>query len=392
MLNTFASKNKIVIKNILKKMGLFDTTVNYYNNIINLNNYNGSSFPNILSLFSRKKEIKKFSEFEDYEEHILADSPLREFPAYICLELTNACQLRCVMCQYQGTHAEGYQGCAGMLDEKIARKVLDEADKYKCSIMLNGDGESTLHPKFLDIFRYASSKKNIPQLYFNTNANRLDEKLADQLTDFFEGAISVSLDGFKKSHEELRVGSNYDVVFNNLTNLQKLIDKKKARIKVQVNYVRYTQPEGEYEKFVKFWVERVDSVNSCVTWDHEYKLSHGRIKKYDPEKRQICNIPWQTFIVRWNGKVIPCTNCFTKAYEGFWIIGDVNKNSLKEIWNGDKYNKWREEVKNSKFNNICEPCDRWKMQQQYKDEYRDGMKIRHGGCFEVHEKLPLKDI
>ena len=65
--------------------------------------------------------------------------------------------------------------------------------------------------------------------------------------------------------------------------------KKKARIKVQVNYVRYTQPEGEYEKFVKFWVERVDSVNSCVTWDHEYKLSHGRIKKYDPEKRQIKN-------------------------------------------------------------------------------------------------------
>ena len=63
------------------------------------------------------------------------------------------------MCQCKGTHAEGYQGCAGMLDEKIARKVLDEADKYKCSIMLNGDGESTLHPKFLDIFRYASSKK-----------------------------------------------------------------------------------------------------------------------------------------------------------------------------------------------------------------------------------------
>ena len=53
-----------------------------------------------------------------------------------------------------------------------------------------------------------------------------------------------------KSHEELRFGSNYDVVFNNLTNLQKLIDKK-ARIKVQVNYVRYTQPEGEYEKFSK---------------------------------------------------------------------------------------------------------------------------------------------
>ena len=25
-----------------------------------------------------------------------------------------------------------------------------------------------------------------------------------------------------------------------------------------------------------------------------------------------------------------------------------------------------------------------------KDEYRDGMKIRHGGCSEVHEKMPLK--
>ena len=54
-------------------------------------------------------------------------------------------------------------------------------------------------------------------------------------------------------------------------------------------------------------------------------------------------------------KVIP-VRIVLKAYEGFWIIGDVNKNSLKEIWNGDKYNKWREEVKNSKFNNICEPC------------------------------------
>ena len=51
---------------------------------------------------------------------------LPRFPAYICLETTNACNLRCRQCLYQGGATEHYAGKIGYVEPKLAYKIFDQ--------------------------------------------------------------------------------------------------------------------------------------------------------------------------------------------------------------------------------------------------------------------------
>jgi len=104
-----------------------------------------------------------------------------------------------------------------------------------------------------------------------------------------------------------------------------------------------------------------------------------------------CVIPWQTFIVRANGLVIPCSNGFVKGDHDNCVIGDANTQTLKEIWDSETFKNWRQRHIDWDFaGTICASCDRWKMGAVYDDEIRDGMRIKHTAIFEVYSRLEIE--
>lgn len=332
------------------------------------------------------QRIKKFFTGKSAPVATPVQDSLMAFPGYICLEITNSCNLRCEQCLYKGTTTDHYVGKAGLVDVEFAKSVLRQLGEQKCAVMLNGDGESLLHPRFLEIAEYAMTQ-NLPSVYFNTNATKLDAKVADELCRFFKGSIQISLDGFKESHERIRIGSDYETVFRNVEYLRQRIKETGAEISLTVSYCRYDQPAGEMADFVKYWIERVDCVSTGVVWDKEYKLLTGAEEGYDPVERIKCQIPWQTMIVRWNGKVIPCSNCFTKGYEGYFIMGDANETSLVDIWKGAQFAEWRARHDRWDFKDtVCETCDRWKMCVTYPDKIENGLQVSRSGCFTTFRK------
>ena len=54
-----------------------------------------------------------------------------------------------------------------------------------------------------------------------------------------------------------------------------------------------------------------------------YNIVRGRIAS-------VCFYPWIAFSVLWDGKAVPC--CVD--YNGVQDVGDVNFQSIKEIWSG----------------------------------------------------------
>lgn len=314
------------------------------------------------------------------------------FPGYMCLEVTNACNLRCEQCLYKGTTTDHYVGGAGIIDLELARKVIREAASYGCTLMLNGDGEPLLHPKYIEILRMAIDE-GVPNPYFNTNGNKMGRAFVDELVTFFKGGVQISLDGLKAEHERIRIGSNYDLVSENIEYLRRRIKETGADITVTVSYCRYTQPEGELERFIEYWIDRVDTISTGIVYDKDYLVISGAEKKYDPQERIQCVIPWQTFIVRWNGIAVPCSNCFTKGYEGNFVLGNANTQSLLEIWNGELFKRWRQRHVDWEFDNtVCSKCDRWKMGAVYEDEIKDGMRIKHTGTFTTYSRIKEKNL
>jgi radical SAM protein with 4Fe4S-binding SPASM domain len=62
---------------------------------------------------------------------------------------------------------------------------------------------------------------------------------------------------------------------------------------------------------------------------------------------------WLNPVVTWDGKVVPC--CFDKDAEE--IMGDLNENTFRTIWNGEKYKIFRDSVlKERKSIEICRNC------------------------------------
>lgn len=67
-----------------------------------------------------------------------------------------------------------------------------------------------------------------------------------------------------------------------------------------------------------------------------------------------CNLPAHQLIIRPTGHVSLCCNDALGKY----TLGDVNKNSLLEIWNSEKYIKIREELAKDRTGlEICKYCD-----------------------------------
>ena len=54
-----------------------------------------------------------------------------------------------------------------------------------------------------------------------------------------------------------------------------------------------------------------------------------------------CHIPWQQMVIDSTGNAAPC--CYWGAYENLNPpIGNINENTIEEIWNNDRFQELRE--------------------------------------------------
>lgn len=319
-----------------------------------------------------------------------AERPLPPFPHYICLETTNACNLRCVQCLYKGGTTDHYHGKVGFIDLVFAKKIIDELALHNSSVMLNGDGEALLHPNFHEIAEYAI-KSGLPSVYFNTNGTLLTPEFTDRFVNYFKGSVSISLDGFKESHERIRVGSSYELVMNNIEYLQQKIRENGVDIKIGVAYCNYDQPEDEYKQFVDYWIDKVDVVSIGEVYDKDYRIISKQINHDKSTRRVMCGVPWETFIVRWDGSVIPCSNCFSLDHENEQILGDSTTQTLYDIWHGEQAKRLRAYTESwSLKDTVCENCDRWNMYVLFEPEEKENMTITRSGVFTTYRRKDLQ--
>ena len=66
----------------------------------------------------------------------------------------------------------------------------------------------------------------------------------------------------------------------------------------------------------------------------------------------ICAVPWMHLNFEPNGKVVPC--CLTSAHDYF--AGDLNEDSIEEIWNSNNMKTLRKEMIDGKEPAICNKC------------------------------------
>ncbi|MDD4126415.1 MAG: radical SAM protein [Methanomicrobium sp.] len=268
-----------------------------------------------------------------------------DFPLHLDLETTNACNLRCPFCAT--THNKYNKG---FIKEEIWKSVLDEAGENQLySLKFTYRGEPMLHKDTIRMVEYAK-EAGIMDVYFNTNATKLNKENIIGLIDAGLDRISISFEGFTKEvYDKYRIGSDYDLVVSNIENLQKIKQElKKNKPLVRIQTVRVPEILGHEKEYAEFWSKRADEVAFLDMKDEEGNPDHtGIVSDW------ACAMLWQRMTITWDGKILPCVH---DIYE--WMnLGVVGGISIKDAWNSVKENEYRRLHKEGKAHEI-KACDR----------------------------------
>jgi len=279
---------------------------------------------------------------ENPKKHIVGN-----FPIHLDLESTSACNLKCPMC---------FQSFAppprGFMDMGLYKKIVNEgAKKGLCSIKLQYRGEPLLHPKIDKMVRYAK-KKGILEVMFNTNAVLLNEEMANKLIDAGLDKIICSVDGYTPEvYEKIRVGAKFKLVLDNIKNLQR-IKRERAITKpaVRVQMVDTPWNHDQIDGYIKFWGNIADhvAVEDMNDWSDKSLKEVVVCREFD------CPMVYQRLIVLYDGKVtICCGNIYGKL-----VAGDLNKQSVEEVWKGSVMQKLRRHLADGESHRvqICAEC------------------------------------
>lgn len=268
------------------------------------------------------------------------------FPLFIDIEVTSACNLKCPFC------ATTFRSDAikkGFMSLDIMKKIIDEGkDNGLYGVKFNIRGEPLLHPEIHTFVKYAK-QSGLVDVYFNTNAMLLTEEIARRLIDAGLDRISVSFEGYTKEiYESYRVGADYQVVIDNIKNLQNL--KRKLNVshpKVRVQTVMLPDIEPIFDKYKEFWSKRADEVAFL-----DYKEMKN--KKRGVEYSWACPQIWQRMAIWWDGTILPCNH----DDDALISLGNVSEMSIKNAWHSEKLNRIRDSHIKGRSHEIgaCDGC------------------------------------
>lgn len=303
------------------------------------------------------KIAENFKQYRQYWEQAQKANFLTNFPLHLDIELTSICNLRCKMC-WQSNDPDKIE--FGMMSEELFKKIIDEGvNNGLCAIKLQSRGEAMMHPKIFEFSKYAKDK-GIMDIHLITNGTLFMKE--DKIEDLFNSGIDKLIFSIDDGHNE-SINQIYenkkkkpDVVayFNKISEIKLSRNLKKPLLVVQT-FISDNEEEQEKIKKIKKNFLHVDLFNINKLWNSKpFEESFPDLKKnYDFEP---CSYLWSRMLIFWNGDVVPCC----RDYENKYLrIGNVNKNTVKELWLSNKYNKLREKHLNGKRSEleICYNCD-----------------------------------
>lgn len=288
-------------------------------------------------------------------------------PMTLSIEPTTACNLRCPECP-SGLRA--FSRPTGNLKRDFFRKVIDEVHKDLIYLIFYFQGEPFIHPRFLEMVKYASSKK----IYTitSTNGHFLTDDVAKATVLSGLDRLIISVDGTTQDvYEQYRKEGWLDTVLEGTRNIlkwRKELGKRHPHVIFQ--FLVVGPNEHQIEEVARLAQNiGVDEVKYKTAQIYDYENGHplipknGRYSRYiqdDDGKWKLkykikneCWKMWHSAVITWDGRMVPC--CFDKDAQH--EMGDLKNDSLKEVWTGPEYSEFRRTLFNNRSQiDICTNC------------------------------------
>jgi MoaA/NifB/PqqE/SkfB family radical SAM enzyme len=349
-----------------------------------------------------KNRMRRY--FEKGEEDQLSAKVEHE-PVCLYLETTNRCNLLCTTCPrtYEQLEPEAD------MSWELFTSLIDQYPRI-ARVVLHGIGEPMLVKDLAQRVAYLKAR-NIYVL-FNTNGTLLTEANGRALIDAGLDELRVSLDAAEPDVYQMVRGKDFfdRIVTNvgNFTRMQRELGAVKPRVSLWLTglretvdqlpeFVRLAHRVGVFEVYLQRLVFFDDPMSDksmaragSALFEHttaaeeELIAEAGRVaeglgvmfsasgavdpgesirKQRDDSPWSLCRRPWSLMYITANGRVLPCCIApFSMKGYGAFTLGDATQSTLKEIWNGAEYQRFREGLLTSAPPPACVNCGlRWSL-------------------------------
>lgn len=271
----------------------------------------------------RQKSNREYKIIEKYAERIIAHVGYPPpAPIDVELQLTNLCNLKCLMChedESSSIYAENKKLNIHIINNDDYKVTVTEVEHIKewlntgpKRIIFRG-GEPFMSLEIKQILQWALSNNLLDQteIWITTNITKLDDDWVEILKSIANLKIMLSLDSIGRLSEYIRFGSNWPTVENNIRRLKSITDNIIVHAVIQNLNILY--------------------VDELIVWCNNNNLLLDTEFLLGPEIYRFNNLPQ------------PLLDC---AFDKLTAVGAVSLASLIEKNKEDlsKWNEFKQEV------------------------------------------------
>lgn len=161
-------------------------------------------------------------------------------PYSIVLDLTERCNLKCVMCYFSAVDRLRFPPYDRSLSERgnmpleVFEKIAADLFPRAWRVALGCAAEPLVHPGFRDVLAIAG-RYRVPDLWFPTNLLALTDKTAEAIADAGVATVAASIDGVtRETYEKIRVGGSWDRLISRLDLLKEVRARRRRRPRLRI--------------------------------------------------------------------------------------------------------------------------------------------------------------
>jgi radical SAM protein with 4Fe4S-binding SPASM domain len=178
-----------------------------------------------------------------------------------------------------------------------------------------------------------AKKAGVKEVSSLTHGGMLDEEKFRKLIKLELDWLTISFDGLDEEYNKIRAPNNFDdqvAKIKRFSEIKKELNVVKPLIKIQTIS---SAIENNADEFYNTFSSISDQIASNPLID----FSHTVVDENFLENF-TCPQPWQRLVIGSDGKAMMCA----MDEMGTYIVGDLNEESIRNVWHGKKMKKARE--------------------------------------------------
>ncbi|MBS3125284.1 SPASM domain-containing protein [Candidatus Woesearchaeota archaeon] len=277
-----------------------------------------------------------------------------QFPKAIEIQTTSACNAACIVCPHPVVVSELPKG---YMTDELFEKIIGQIGTKSVRVIPYLNSEPFLDPHFIRRLNHVSEVCPNAEIEVSTNLSRVDELARDKLRSARITEMRLSVFGFtKETYERIMPGLSWASTKAHLDCLANDNDLRKRISEIGLVLVDFPlmTPE-DVETARAYCVEKDITFHFWGFLDRArnvplYSNSVYRTTIHGCEQRR----PLDRMHVGLDGRVILCCQDWRQTH----ILGDLNTQSIEEVWHSEKYQNVRRRIYIDGTNapDLCKKC------------------------------------